>query len=67
MTISNEQYNDIAKALLAKGYTVDTVYPALEAAGFQVTLKRKTYEGIYVSRIIAIMHKTDGDKAPLKL
>ncbi len=53
---TTEQYVKLTKALLKKGYTVDTVYEALESAGFSVSLKGETYEGIYASRVLAMMH-----------
>lgn len=53
---TTKQYVKLTKALLKKGYTTDTVYEALEDAGFSVSLKGETYEGIYASRVIAMMH-----------
>lgn len=66
--ITKKQYEKIAKALLKAGYTVDTVYEALEKSGFNVELKGKSYEGVYASRVIAIMHdKGKASAEPLKL
>jgi hypothetical protein len=75
MKISTKaQYELLTSALCNAGYTVDTVYDAVEAGGFSVDLGDVVYEGIYVSRILAIMHKANeakatggSDVAPLKL
>lgn len=60
---TTEQYRALTDALVQAGYTVDTVYEALKNAGFSVDLKGEVYEGIYVSRVIAMMHNS----SPLKL
>lgn len=62
------QYETLTAALSEAGYTVDTVYEALEESGFSVDLGEEVYEGIYVSRVIAMMHNSAKPKAkPLKL
>lgn len=63
------QYETLTAALLEAGYTTDTVYEALESAGFTVDIKGEVYEGIYVSRVIAMMHssRTKASIKPLKL
>ena len=53
--LTDEEYNEIATKLQAKGYTTDTVYKALEAAGFKVKVNGQT-KSVYASRVIAIMH-----------
>lgn len=59
MKISTKaQYSHLTTALLNAGYTTDTVYEALEAAGFSAEIEDKLYEGIYVSRVKAIMYET---------
>ena len=68
---TNDHYNTITDALLAKGFTTATAYQALESAGFQVTIAGQLYTGIYASRVIAKMHeraeKPQGSKQPLEL
>lgn len=65
---SKEQYETVVDALRKKGYTVDTVYEALESAGFNVQIKGELYEGIYASRVIAMMHsRSKASVKPLKL
>ena len=62
-----KQYAKIVAKLLKAQFTVDTVYDALEAAGFEVELKGKTYS-IYASRVIAMMHEAkEKDSSPLQL
>ena len=53
--LSKAQYEKVASKLLKKGYTVDTIYEALQSANFQVKLEGEVYS-IYASRVIAIMH-----------
>jgi hypothetical protein len=65
---TTEQYKLVTAALLKAGYTPDTVYEALEAAGFSIELGDNVYEGVYASRIIAMMHNYNKPAAkPLKL
>lgn len=62
------QYETLTAALLDAGYTTETVYAALEDSGFSVDLGDELYEGVYVSRVIAMMHNSAKPKAkPLKL
>jgi hypothetical protein len=64
MKISTKaHYDRLTTALLKAGYTTDTVYEALEAAGFSAEIEGDLYEGIYVSRVIAMMHETSEAKA----
>ena len=72
MKLSKEDYDVISKALHAKGFTPErdsenSVFTALEACGFQVEIKKKIYDGIKVSRVIALMHELKDKKAVLKL
>ena len=53
--LTKDQYEAIATKLLAKGYTADTVYEALEASNFKIKHEGEIYS-IYASRVIAIMH-----------
>ena len=53
--LTDEEYNEIATKLEAKGFTTDTVYKALEGAGFKVKVNGQT-KSVYASRVIAIMH-----------
>ena len=53
--LSKAQYEAIATKLLAKGYTVETIYEALEQANFKIKHEGEIYS-IYASRVIAIMH-----------
>jgi hypothetical protein len=63
MKISTKaQYSHLTTALLNAGYTTDTVYEALEAAGFSAEIEDNLYEGIYVSRVIAMMHEASEAK-----
>jgi hypothetical protein len=66
---TKEQYETVAHALSEAGYTVDTVYQALKDAGFSVQIKDDVYEGIYASRVLAIMHNPQQSSTaePLKL
>lgn len=65
---TGEEYETLTAALTAAGYTIDTVYEALEKSGFSVDLGEEVYEGIYVSRVIAIMRNSPKPTAkPLKL
>lgn len=65
---TTEQYKLVTAALSEAGYTVDTVYQALKDAGFSVQIKDDVYEGIYASRVLAIMHNPQPQAAePLKL
>lgn len=64
---TKDQYEALTSALLTAGYTVDTVYEALEQAGFSVQIKDDLYEGIYVSRVIAMMHNAKPKAKPLTL
>lgn len=64
---TKDQYEALTSALLEAGYTVDTVYEALENAGFSVQIKEDLYEGIYVSRVIAMMHNSKAKAQPLQL
>ena len=65
---TGEEYETLTAALTAAGYTIDTVYKALEESGFSVDLGEEVYEGIYVSRVIAIMRNSPKPTAkPLKL
>ena len=50
-------YVHLTKALLKAGYTVDTVFEALEATGFSAEVEGNLYEGIYVNRVKAIMYE----------
>lgn len=64
MKISTKaHYDHLTTALLNAGYTTATVYEALEAAGFSVEIEDNLYEGIYVSRVIAMMHEASEAKA----
>lgn len=60
------QYDALTDALISKGYTPETVYPVLKNAGFTVKLKGEVLEGIYASRVIALMH-AKSDQTPLEL
>lgn len=60
--LSKAQYEAIAIKLLAKGYTAETVYEALEASNFKIKLEGEVYS-VYASRIIAIMHSLEEDSA----
>ena len=63
------QYEALVAALQEAGYTVDTVYEALENAGFSVEIQGELYEGIYASRVIAMMHasRQRAEIKPLRL
>ena len=67
-----KQYKKLAKALVAKGYSVTdkkerkTTFKALEKANFKLKLKDKTYD-VYASRIMAIMHEASDDSDALEL
>ena len=60
--LSNAQYETIATKLLAKGYTAETVYEALEKTNFKIKLEGVVYS-IYASRVIAIMHSLEEEEA----
>jgi hypothetical protein len=55
--MTSQDYKLVVTRLIAKGYTAETAYPALEACGFTVEIEGVTYEGIYASRVIAMMHE----------
>lgn len=74
------QYVELAKALKAKGFSVDTpedksrLYDTVTAAGDCIKLSEEiTYEGIYKNRLLAVMHELaakaayDEDEAPQPL
>jgi hypothetical protein len=63
------QYETLTAALLDAGYTTDDVYEALEGSGFSVEVKDDLYEGIYASRVIAMMHasRQRAEIKPLRL
>lgn len=58
---SKADYVKLAKALLAKGFTVETVYEVLEANDFSITLSEtgEHFDNIYAARVIACMHELD--------
>ena len=56
--LTKDQYETIATKLLAKGYTAETVYEALEKANFKIKHEGTVYS-IYASRVIAIMHSLE--------
>lgn len=56
--LSKAQYETIATKLLAKGYTAETVYEALEATNFKIKLEGVVYS-VYASRVKAIMHSLE--------
>ena len=60
--LSKAQYETIATKLLAKGYTAETVYEALEKTNFKIKLEGVVYS-IYASRVIAIMHSLEEEEA----
>ena len=60
--LSKAQYETIATKLLAKGYTAETVYEALEKTNFKIKLEGTVYS-IYASRVIAIMHSLEEEEA----
>jgi len=66
---TNAQYKQVVKSLRKKGYTAADVFPVLEEAGFSVQIKKPKalYEGIYASRVIAMMHHAEEapEKAPV--
>ena len=64
--LTAKQYAKIAAKLTKKGFTAETVYPALEKAGFKVKLKGETYS-VYASRVIAMMHETGESSDALEL
>lgn len=64
---SKADYVKLAKALLAKEFTVETVYEVLEANDFSITLSEtgEQFDNIYAARVIASMHelnRKDSDK-----
>lgn len=66
------QYVELAKALMSKGYTPETVYEPLAKANYCVKIGGgPTFDGIYIARLIAVMHELstvneDGPK-PLEI
>lgn len=60
--LSKAQYETIVTKLLAKGYTAETVYEALEKTNFKIKLEGVVYS-IYASRVIAIMHSLEEEEA----
>lgn len=56
--LTKENYEAIATKLLEKGYTVDTVYEALEKTNFRIKFEGEVHS-IYASRVIAIMHSLE--------
>ena len=60
--LTKDQYETIATKLLAKGYTAETVYEALEKANFKIKHEGEIYS-IYASRVIAIMHSRNEEEA----
>ena len=56
--LSKAQYETIATKLLAKGYTAETIYEALEKSNFKIKHEGEIYS-IYASRVIAIMHSLE--------
>jgi hypothetical protein len=67
MKLTKKDYNKIVKALTKAGYKAEDVYPALEQSGFAVSIKGKVYEGIYASRVIAMMHQQQEKAIALEL
>lgn len=64
------QYVELAKALMSKGFSVDTeeeksrLYQTITAAGDCVKLSQEiTYERIYKVRLIAVMHELSAKAA----
>ena len=60
--LSKAQYEAIATKLLAKGYTVETIYETLEKSNFKIKHEGEIYS-VYASRIIAIMHSLNENSA----
>ena len=60
--LSKAQYETIATKLLAKGYTVETIYETLEKSNFKIKHEGEIYS-VYASRIIAIMHSLNENSA----
>lgn len=60
--LNKVQYEEVAAKLLQKGYTVDTIYEALEKANFQLKHEGEIYS-VYAARIIAIMHSLNETEA----
>ena len=60
--LSKAQYETIVTKLLAKGYTAETVYEALEKTNFKIKLEGVVYS-IYASRVIAIMRSRKQEEA----
>ena len=60
--LSKAQYEAIATKLLAKGYTVETIYETLEKSNFKIKHEGEVYS-VYASRIIAIMHSLNESTA----
>lgn len=72
MSLTTAEYEVIAAALTAKGFTPGEdskkpVFPALKKAGFKVKVEGKLYTGIFASRVIALMHEAEEDGAALEL
>ena len=63
--LTKNDYVVIAKAFKKAGYTAETVYEALESAGYSVEIEGCVYDGVYASRVMAIMHNSN--KTTLKL
>lgn len=54
--LSKDDYEVIVNRLMKAGYTVETVYEALESAGFSVEIDGEVYNDIFASRVLAMMH-----------
>ena len=65
-TLTNKDYEKIADALLRKGFTVETVYAALESANFKVKFEGELHK-VYASRILAIMHSWEDQQEVIDL
>lgn len=55
---SKADYVKLAKAFMAKGFTVETVFEVLEDNDFSVTLAEtgEHFEKVYAARVIACMY-----------
>lgn len=65
-TLTNKDYEKIADKLLRKGFTVETVYDALEKANFRLKYEGEVYS-VYASRILAIMHSWEDQQEVIDL
>lgn len=73
MSLTTSDYKVIANRLLAKGFSVSTdettakLFNTLKDAGFCVIIDGVEYEGVFASRVIAVMHDMSEKSKPLEL